>query len=230
MHPSLANRFRNALPFFARHPGLKRGNRDDGVSIRGRFRRSPVLALLGSMLLGLLVPPLAAETLYNGIELPKPWPPRGRELTRQPLATPPYLQSPPPTIPIDTGRQLLVDDFLVEQTDLRRTYHRPKCHPASPVIAPDRPWEDGRSGVFSEWGVVRSRRRPFQGVVLEQGGNVLRDEQGWHPLAKAESRGGAGNQHSGSRPSSISAQLVHHVARSLRAGSRTTVQDVHRRD
>ena len=102
------------------------------------------------MLLGLLVPPLAAETLYNGIELPKPWPPRGRELTRQPLATPPYLQSPPQTIPIDTGRQLLVDDFLVEQTDLRRTYHRPKYHPASPVIAPDRPWEDGRSGVFSD--------------------------------------------------------------------------------
>lgn len=110
----------------------------------------PLLILLGAIPLGWLSPLPAAETLYNGIELTSPWPPRGSELTRRPLATPPYLQSPPAIIPIDTGRQLLIDDFLIEQTDLQRTYHRPDYHPASPVIAPDRPWEDSRSAVFSD--------------------------------------------------------------------------------
>ena len=110
----------------------------------------PLLVLLSAILLGWLSPRLAAATLYNGIELPAPWPPGGRELTRRPLATPPYLISPPAIIPIDTGRQLLVDDFLIERTDLQRTYHRPNHHPASPVIAPDRPWEDNRSAVFSD--------------------------------------------------------------------------------
>jgi len=44
-------------------------------------------------------------------------------------------------IPIDLGRQLFVDDFLIEHTTLKRTYHRPKYHPANPVLKPDRPWE-----------------------------------------------------------------------------------------
>ncbi len=37
--------------------------------------------------------------------------------------TVPYLQSPPSVIPIDVGRQLFVDDFLIEKTDLERTFH-----------------------------------------------------------------------------------------------------------
>jgi hypothetical protein len=53
------------------------------------------------------------ETLYNGIVLPSPWPPR-----RVPPAfvpeTPPYLVSPPPVINFEIGRQLFVDDFLIE--------------------------------------------------------------------------------------------------------------------
>ncbi len=38
--------------------------------------------------------------------------------------TVPYLQSPPSLIPIDVGRQLFVDDFLIEKTDLERTFTR----------------------------------------------------------------------------------------------------------
>src|SRR5947209_1961518 len=69
--------------------------------------------------------------LYNGIRLPSPWPPRVNEITRDPV-TPPYLQAPPAVIPIDLGRQLLVDDFLIEETTLRRTFHRPREHAANP--------------------------------------------------------------------------------------------------
>src|SRR5437764_1504255 len=62
----------------------------------------------------------AGQTLYNGIRLPEPWPPRPRSLTREPVL-PPYLRTPPAVIPINVGRQLFVDDFLVETTTLRRT-------------------------------------------------------------------------------------------------------------
>lgn len=80
------------------------------------------------------------ETLYNGIVLPHPWPPRLRYPSDRPV-TPPYLASPPAVIPIDVGRQLFVDDFLVEQTTLSRTFHQPVYHPASPVLRPETAWE-----------------------------------------------------------------------------------------
>ena len=80
------------------------------------------------------------EVLYNGITLPYPWPPRRRHLSPQP-SRPPYLASPPDVIGIDVGRQLFVDDFLIEETSLYRAVHRAAYHPASPVLVPDRPWE-----------------------------------------------------------------------------------------
>src|SRR5262245_15080691 len=61
------------------------------------------------------------ETLYNGIVLPRPWPPRLADfptsVETDPI-TPPYLISPPAVIPIDIGRQLFVDDFLIAETTL----------------------------------------------------------------------------------------------------------------
>jgi hypothetical protein len=95
----------------------------------------------------------AGETLYNGIRLPSPWPPKIAEIPRDPV-TPSYLRSPPAVIPIDVGRQLFVDDFLIEHTDLRRTFHAPREHAGNPLVRPDRSWErQGRSGmamVFSD--------------------------------------------------------------------------------
>ncbi len=79
----------------------------------------------------------AAELLYNGIQLPAEWPPRVAKLTRDPLATPPYLVSPPAVIPIDVGRQLFVDDFLVQETTLTRTHHLAEYYPANPVLRPE---------------------------------------------------------------------------------------------
>jgi len=97
----------------------------------------------------------AGERLSNGIVLPDQWPPqRTAELTREPLATPPYLVSPPAVIPIDVGRQLFVDDFLIESGTLVRSHHLPEYYAGNPVIAPEKPWEmkEGRprAGVFSD--------------------------------------------------------------------------------
>ncbi|MBN1347090.1 MAG: glycosyl hydrolase family 32 [Phycisphaerae bacterium] len=82
----------------------------------------------------------AGETLYNGIRLPKPWPPKDRAVSYDPM-TLPYLASPPDVIPIDVGRQLFVDDFLVEQRTLERTHYEAPYYPENPVVKPDRPWE-----------------------------------------------------------------------------------------
>jgi hypothetical protein len=93
------------------------------------------------------------ELLYNGIQLPPQWPPQ----LRAPLdlsKPPPYLAAPPAVIPIDIGRQLFVDDFLIEQTTLAREFHKPKEHPANPILRPDKLWEQqGRAPmamVFSD--------------------------------------------------------------------------------
>lgn len=95
----------------------------------------------------------AGETLYNGIRLPAAWPPKLAEAPTSPV-TPPYLKAPPAVIPIDLGRQLLVDDFLVEQTTLTRTFHRPTPHRATPVLRPEAPSETQGGGpmamVFSD--------------------------------------------------------------------------------
>ena len=82
-----------------------------------------------------------SEVLYNGIELPPQWPPYRDGLTREPLQEPDYLAHPPAVIPIDVGRQLFVDDFLVEETTLTRTYHAATYFEGNPLLKPDRPWE-----------------------------------------------------------------------------------------
>ncbi|MEO8681189.1 MAG: glycosyl hydrolase family 32 [Vicinamibacterales bacterium] len=81
-----------------------------------------------------------AEVLYNGITLGSPWPPRLQYPEEHPVL-PPYLADPPAIIPIDTGRQLFVDDFLIEETSLDRVHHHATYHPANPIVKPDQPWE-----------------------------------------------------------------------------------------
>lgn len=81
-----------------------------------------------------------ATTLPNGIVLARPWPPRRAPWTGQP-ERPPYLASPPAVIGIDGGRQLFVDDFLIAESALHRTFHSAAFHDANPVLKPERPWE-----------------------------------------------------------------------------------------
>ena len=80
------------------------------------------------------------DILYNGIRAAHPWPPRRHGFQARPVA-PPYLIDRPDVVPIDVGRQLFVDDFLIESTSLVRTFHRPVYHPANPVLRPTTRWE-----------------------------------------------------------------------------------------
>jgi hypothetical protein len=89
----------------------------------------------------LLVPASGGEVLYNGIRLPDVWPPRPATFARHEPITPPYLLDPPDVIPIDVGRQLFVDDFLVESTTLEREFHQPEWSSDTPILEPERPWE-----------------------------------------------------------------------------------------
>ena len=108
-----------------------------------------LMSLVLSVLTGMA---RAGERLYNGIELPEQWPPKREKLTRNPMPVP-YLKSIPKVIPIDVGRQLFVDDFLVEKTTLRRTFHSAEFHPDNPVLKPDKSWETkGKSNVAYPYG------------------------------------------------------------------------------
>ena len=44
---------------------------------------------------------------------------------------------------------LFVDDFLVEKTTLKRTFHRPEYHANNPVLKPDKPWEMTNRKLFT---------------------------------------------------------------------------------
>jgi hypothetical protein len=94
-----------------------------------------------------------AETLYNGIELPAEWPPRLASIPQDPV-TPPYLKTPPKVIPIDVGRQLFVDDFLVENSALKRDCHLPKvCEKAvhRQMCFSGGVWYDPADKIFKMW-------------------------------------------------------------------------------
>ena len=109
-------------------------------SIRLRIAGQPLISrrtFLQSVIAGTVVPPRhgersapvdAPDVLYNGITLGQPWPPRLAYVDERPMQ-PPYLVDPPDVIPIDVGRQLFVDDFLIEETTLTRTWHRADVPP-----------------------------------------------------------------------------------------------------
>ncbi len=71
------------------------------------------------------------EKLYNGIILQDSW----QEINE--ASKVPYLENPPNIIDIEIGRQLFVDDFLIEKTTLNRRYHKPLIHEKSPVFIPE---------------------------------------------------------------------------------------------
>lgn len=79
-------------------------------------------------------PQNAGERLYNGIVLPEEWPPQDVDTTSEDPMPVPYLDHPPEVISIDAGRQLFVDDFLIEKTDLLQTYHLPEKYAGNPVL------------------------------------------------------------------------------------------------
>ncbi|QHI70722.1 glycosyl hydrolase family 32 [Tichowtungia aerotolerans] len=117
-----------------------------------------------------------SERLYNGIQLPSDWPPEQLDAASTDPMPVPYLECPPEIIPIDVGRQLFVDDFLIEQTSLVRTFHYPKKYHGNPVLKPKNSleWTEG-SG--------RGVAAPLSGAVLwdeEEQVFKLWYNAGWH--------------------------------------------------
>ena len=83
----------------------------------------------------------AQTVLHNGIEIPEVWPPRYEipsERQEMPL---PYMENHPAVVPINVGRQLFVDDFLIGDTDMERVCHHATMYSGNPVLEPDREWE-----------------------------------------------------------------------------------------
>jgi hypothetical protein len=98
------------------------------------------------------------ELLYNGIRLPTTWPPLFESAESTAPMDVPYLDSPPDVISIDVGRQLFVDDFLVEATDLEQTFHLAEKYTNNPVFKPETAEEQiksvcylGHGGVFYDY-------------------------------------------------------------------------------
>tara|TARA_R110002073_G_scaffold41701_13_gene117641 strand:- start:1326 stop:3521 length:2196 start_codon:yes stop_codon:yes gene_type:complete len=83
------------------------------------------------------------ELLYNGIQLPRVWPPRHMGGQGNDPLPVPYLDYPPAELAIDIGRQLFVDDFLIDSTTLQRTWHKARKYEGNPVLKPESELELG---------------------------------------------------------------------------------------
>ena len=134
----------------------------DAEILMAKFREEDILAgKVVSKDAKLLMPVNKAtgpkpETLYNGIELPEQWPPRFLDPAASEPMEVPYLQKPPKVIPMDVGRQLLVDDFLIEKSTLKRRFHQAEKFAGNPVFKAETELEKklnnvvylGQGGVF----------------------------------------------------------------------------------
>ncbi|MBR4172113.1 MAG: glycosyl hydrolase family 32 [Kiritimatiellae bacterium] len=121
-----------------------------------------------------LAPPesVVTEKLYNNIELAVD-PADRTDMSaygNSPLPVP-YLDTPPEVINAEIGRQLFVDDFLIDSTTMTRTWHKAVKYEGNPVIKPETPlemglphntcpmaapfsggvWYDGTDGLFKMW-------------------------------------------------------------------------------
>lgn len=81
-------------------------------------------------------------TIYNGIKLPAQWPLlRSASSDIRKGMSPYYLSSRPATVNVAVGRQLFVDNFLIEKTTLTRKFHYPEYYSGNPILSPDKDWE-----------------------------------------------------------------------------------------
>lgn len=81
------------------------------------------------------------KILHNGIVYAEQWPPRYEEPSTAQDMPVPYLETKPVVIPVNVGRQLFIDDFLIAETNLRQVAHTPNFYARNPVLEPDKEWE-----------------------------------------------------------------------------------------
>jgi len=106
------------------------------------------------------------RTLYNGIAMPEMWPPVMNHSSFDAMPVP-YLDNVPDVIDVSVGRQLFVDDFLIENTSLERVFHKPQKYQGNPILTPTAKektshapgampkdggvWWEPREGVYKMW-------------------------------------------------------------------------------
>ena len=120
--------------------------------------------------------------LYNGIELPETWPPRYPVPVERKAMPLPYIDQKPDPIIINVGRQLFVDDFLIEETDLERVCHHAKLYAGNPVINgltySDGVWYDELAGKFKMW--YNGPRLPNRKKGDESWNSYAESDDGYH--------------------------------------------------
>jgi len=121
------------------------------------------------------------KILHNGIKLEENWPPRYQPPTHCREMPVPYLKKKPEVIPINTGRQLLVDDFLISYTDMERSYHTPEQYGENPILKVDREWEYTVEGYpyaapFSDGVWYDDKSKKFKMWYLAGGGRVNKEK------------------------------------------------------
>lgn len=94
---------------------------------------------------------MARKLLYNGIKIKKNWPPKYNvpDSADREISGVLYLKDIPKIIPIDIGRQLFIDEFLIERTTLKRIFHKPIKYQNNPILFPKTKQEinNGHPGV-----------------------------------------------------------------------------------
>lgn len=111
---------------------------------------------------------IAVETLYNGVAIESD--PRERtDMTKfgNEALPAPYLQNVPEVIPVDVGRQLFVDDFLIAETTMKRRWHKAVKDPRNPVMKPQTDVELGKGNGHCPMAA------PFSGGVWYDGAEKL---------------------------------------------------------
>lgn len=147
------------------------------------------------LLLGSFSASLTAQTLSNGITLPEVWPPRLAEPTKRSEMTVPYLTNKPEVIPVNVGRQLFVDSFLIHRTNLTSIYHTPHFYEGNPVLEPDKEWEKTIEGAmyaapFSDGVWYDEKVGKFRMWYLTGAGSLHKDDKQTFYTGYAESNDG----------------------------------------
>ena len=107
------------------------------------FSSIPTTASTNGMLTDYTPP---ENAMYNGIELPEGYE-FSHDMTDSAVDTPPYLIHSahggyaPAVVNIDVGRQLFVDDFLIETTSLDRVFYSGVKSENNPIFYPEEEWE-----------------------------------------------------------------------------------------
>ena len=75
------------------------------------------------------------SVLYNGIKLPSIWPPKNMVQSSNAVMDVPWtVHTHPGTVPINVGRQLFVDNFLVSSTTLQQVHHKAVKYSGNPIF------------------------------------------------------------------------------------------------